>query len=212
MKLDQILSGVRYAIGPLAALMLVLALQLGRATPVVAVDFTTGLLTTNRSALRVCVDNGTDQTGPVAGHAENVRRGLDRLKGHARFTTSGYDRAPVVVDAGCPANGALQASGQPHLKNGGSPVSYAVAVPSQYRVMVFVTTSAEISRMFGTARFPMSTQEELCFDRDCFEVTTALYVTRDQLGTTALDGGLRKALGLEPVQTPVDPHLPKTRP
>ena len=69
-------------------------------------------------------------------------------------------------------------------------------IPSQYRTFVFVAPMGNLYREDGS-RFHITPQEYLCHNDACAEVTTALYLTPDELSNPGVVAShLTAAVGL----------------
>lgn len=60
------------------------------------------------------------------------------------------------------------------------PVPEAI-IPSPYRIHVYVVSSDIIENVFGDADLRSAPQEMLCITNECFEVTSALYLTPSEI-------------------------------
>lgn len=183
----------------LAATAALLGLQSTVAADRPQFDNTRGVLLSSRENLRVCVEpEPSDARGDAAA---NVRAALARLNGDERFRAAGYDKPPWQAAADCPAPGGLLASGQRHVKAGGTyATGPVVSHPSPFRLFVYVVPTSEIERMFGSLPFHFAGQEVFCQERQCATVTTALYVDADAIrNEDRLVTEIEQALGLRPV-------------
>lgn len=198
----------RLLVAPLVALAVVGLVGTFRPQTAAALDLNRALLVTSRSDLQICVDvDGVDADARREASAE-IRRRLSELAAHPRWTTSGYDRSPTAVAQGCPQRGAHLASNEAHESNRGPAQIFATTSPSPFRLFVIVTTPGAIARMFGDGPNTVAAQESMCVPTeaptDCFEVTTALYVTKSQLSDPDFTRGLLMGIGLEPTVPRID--------
>lgn len=198
---------IRVIIAPVLALLVVGAVNLASAQPTAALDPSTGLLVPTRGALAVCVDALTPGSSrrPVA---DMVRATLDEQRANPVFAEAGYDRAPYAVAEGCLARPALLSSGKASDQNGGPYQLFAVRRASPYRAFVFLVSPDDQDRMFGNG-LPLHAQESVCLDKACYEVTSALYVTQQQLGSPRFTELLQMAIGLKAPEPNV--YIPGTR-
>lgn len=167
-------------------------------------DMTRGVLLSSRPNLKVCVEpDPSDARGDaVAG----VHGALARLNSDATFRAGGYAEPAWQLARNCPEPGRLLVSGQRHAKAGGT---YALGPeatnPSPFTLFVYVVSTAEIQRMFGSLPFHFAGQEVFCQERQCATVTTALYVDKDTVSDQdRLVAELEMALGLRSPY-PADP-------
>lgn len=161
---------------------------------------TTALLATNRDGLKVCVESlvpGVDRQ-TIRGR---IQGGLTSVANHPDFQAAGLGRRAVVVDAGCPAPPTIADPQYGSSRRLGRPTS--VTEPSPYRLFVFVATVEQIAQAFGDRPQHITAQEVLCEKDLCPVVTTALYVTPEELGDRdVLALGLTEGVGLLPTGKP----------
>lgn len=161
------------------------------------------LLASNREELAVCVEviDGTSQV-TLQTLANNVNIALDQqISAHPRWSELGYDKFPNRVDASCPTAPYLLQPGAAHPLLPGSekaevPVPM-VEVPSPYRIHLYVVFSEEIMQAFGASDLRSAPQEMLCDGTQCFEVTSALYLTPEEtMNSEILKDRLERILAL----------------
>lgn len=164
------------------------------------------LMVDNRSALSICVDSKVSDIGneQLAGAAA---RALEHVKKHPHYQLAGLAAVNSTVEVGCPgpARAGLPGFDPTSGELGDDPAqSIAVAQPSRYRTFVFIVPEERISTFkeldpytpYPVRRTP---QETYCHDGECFEVTTALYFTRAELGNASvLVPNLIRGVGLDP--------------
>ncbi|SCG48938.1 hypothetical protein [Micromonospora halophytica] len=160
-------------------------------------DTTSGLLVTDRTALRMCVEAGAGAAGadPRAVRAD-LLAGLDQARedpnwagayGKARFTRA------TALEFGCPA---------PKLPDRFERTTVAgpgvTETPSAYRVWVYVLDDSTADRILGAGRpADVATSELMREANVTWPVSTALLIRRSRLAdTTTVAWHLRTALGL----------------
>lgn len=189
---------------PIAAVIVVLLAH--ASPPAAALDLASGLLVTSRPGLEICVESLPNSGITTADATSLVRGSVATLSAHPRYASSGYADVPAQVVSHCPSAPALFASGERHEINGGPAQVFSVTRPSSFRTFVYVAPEADITRVFGNAPYPMSAQESMCRDRDCFEVTTAIYISAAAVkDSSVLRDRLAKGVGLESAAPRVDP-------
>lgn len=137
------------------------------------------LITSNRDTLRICVQSYHPQVTNEQLRS-TVGKALNLVQTHPDFERSGLGAQAPVVDIGCP--GPARA-GMPGFdwEDGMAPESSAlVETPSNYRTFVFVVSSERLLLPNGTT-FWRTPQELYCYEGRCGEVTTALYLTPEEL-------------------------------
>jgi hypothetical protein len=95
------------------------------------------------------------------------------------------------VEIGCP--------GEPALYEDEDDGNYSRLVerPSYYHAFVYVIPAKDTSRLFGSSRWRLETAEHVCYGDACEEVTTAAYLSRDDLADEDfVSRALRMTLGL----------------
>ncbi|MCX4471677.1 hypothetical protein OOK41_15430 [Micromonospora sp. NBC_01655] len=160
-------------------------------------DTTNGLLVTNRSSLRMCVEAGAGSGGadPQAVRAD-LLAGLDQARRDPNWA-SAYGRArfspATALEFGCPA---------PQLPDRVERTAVAgpgvTDDPSAYRVWIYVLDDPTADRILGVGRpADVATAELMREANSTWPVSTALLIRRSRLAdTTAVAGTLRTALGL----------------
>ncbi|WP_144127091.1 hypothetical protein [Catellatospora sichuanensis] len=163
-------------------------------------DTTSGLLVTNRSALRLCVEAGPESA--TAGREASRKALLAALHQirqdphwHSAYGRAHYSPAGVL-DFGCPA---------PRLPRRYEPKTTVAGPgltdnPSIYRVWVYVLDEPTADRILGTGESTGVAAAELMAEfRTAFPVSTALLIRQSRLAdSSTVIHGLRTALGLEP--------------
>lgn len=157
-------------------------------------DTGSGLMLTNRSALRLCVEagGGTDQGAVRA----DLLAGLDRAREHPNWA-SAYGKARFdpakALDFGCPAPKLPEQAGRTALAGPG-----LTDDPSAYRVWVYVLDDATADRVLGPGRpADVATAELMKETNSLWPVSSALLIRQGQLADpTLVAQGLQSALGL----------------
>jgi hypothetical protein len=159
----------------------------------------TALLVTNRDTLKICVESlvpGTTAGSILAG----VRDGLPRLTAHPDFQRAGLAQGQITVDAGCPAPPTIADPRYDPTDMSGRPA--VVATPSDYRLFIFFAPADQLDAKF-TWEPRLTPQEVLCNGTMCQEVTTAFYLTPEELRDRAtVERGLIQGVGLWPEGRP----------
>jgi hypothetical protein len=144
------------------------------------------LLASNRETLGVCVEIVDDVDLVTAQSLANTVNFLldNQIPSHARWSELGYENFQVQVDAGCPTDAYLLEPGAAHpllpdSQKAKIPVPI-IEVPSLYRIHLYIVSSALIKQVFGEADLRSAPQEMICEGFECFEVTSALYLTPDE--------------------------------
>ncbi len=176
-----------------------LAILLGLWTAWVAADGSdagTADLIGGRSDLRVCVaiDGGTTSINDATRLVRDAITSLNGDPGWYQIT-----QRPSVI-AGCPARAAVLArSGTAPQASAGRPEISIVQSPGPFFVHVYVTSAAQVRRVFETLADQVVPEEVTCAANVCEEVTKSLLVDdRTLTDAAALREQLRHALGLVP--------------
>lgn len=151
------------------------------------------LLTDNREELRICVESlVASESTPMA--REFVSEVLPTVRAHRHFEPAGYAVGTPVVEIGCPGSPNLDS---PHWNSKlGAPT--IVSVPSTYRLFVYVMNPQELAALFKTQGPRTTAQEIVCEGDECAQVTTAVFVTPEELrDMKTLVTSLNHGLGLE---------------
>ncbi|MBV1856396.1 hypothetical protein [Catellatospora tritici] len=163
-------------------------------------DTASGLLVTNRSELRLCVEAPPEvsATGRQAIQA-SLLAALQQTRQDPNWN-SAYGRAhynpATALDFGCPAP-RLPQRYEPKMTVAGPGVT---ANPSIYRAWVYVLDEPTADRVLGTGQpTAVAAAELMAESMTAFPVSTALLVRQSRLADTAtVVQGLRAALGLDP--------------
>jgi len=156
------------------------------------------LLTANRDRLAICVQAvGIDPVMQTEAKTR-IEELLPELEKHRNWVLARLDVAPPVVDAGCPSDPALLRPGA-DVKFGAADSSSVVKEASQHRLFVFILPQSEIERLFAGWPYRRVPQELVCEGHQCGEVTTAIYLSLEELQSESfLKESLVKGIGLEP--------------
>ncbi len=136
-----------------------------------------------RTRLRLCVASVDGSPVPSATLAAITAALLNEVPRHPDFASMNRalygGQAPEVV-SGCPGAPTIRAPDwERGAKGGGAP--HRVSRPSDFTGHVYLVSAAEAEHAFG-AGFPRRTAHEmLCEGHTCAEVTTAVYLTPDDL-------------------------------
>lgn len=178
------------------------------ATPHVTVAATSErmLLPGNREILGICVQATASASLTEDAAREHVATAFELVK-QADYWPDALDRERTTVDAGCPTVAALlhpEHPTQPTSKGGNPDVEHRVERPSPYLVHVIVLSDDELRSVFGSIAMRVQVQEMQCTEhRQCWQVTTGLYLTDRELADTAfVTDWLSKSIGFVP---PVPP-------
>lgn len=157
------------------------------------------LLTSNRSELAICVDT-IDVDQSVAGAAiSSIEEVWPLVEAHRTWAkVASQYTARQRVDPGCPDTPVIvgpRATSEP---------------PSQYRVHVYVAQSNLVYNAPELRNGRLTSEQELCFEDDCLQVTTGLYITPEEMPNIPLMAAyVEQSLGLRP---PGPINLPPAEP
>lgn len=161
------------------------------------------LLASNRSDLALCTDVviGTAGDIPPQQVAEQVEGVLmNQVRHHPRWHMLGYDQFPIRVEVDCPSEAYLLQPGAQHPIVSGDLPETRVPItdePSPFRVHLYVVSQEQIQRIFFGTNHRVAPQEMLCEERECFEVTSALYLSPEEVfNQQDLRDGLERVLAL----------------
>lgn len=160
------------------------------------------LLTSNRSSLSICLDSKIAEISN-----ETLRLLVDltlqRVKQHPHFAAAGLSSGMPRVSVGCPGPARILMPGFDWESGYATGQPLAVTQPSEYRTFVFLVPRKQATHRGGYV-FHNAAQEMLCDHSGCSEVTSALYLTPEDIATP--DSAvplLTKSVGLD-----VDPTTP----
>lgn len=141
------------------------------------------LLTANRDHLAICVEGIGAAAHNTADAQRRVEAAMLRVVQHPNWVRAGLAGVRWAVDAGCP--------GEPFLLEPVTLVENGVPIyglpqrvdeASRYRLFVCLLATDELARVIhGDAGVRTAPQENLCMGHQCFQVTTGLYLTRQEL-------------------------------
>jgi hypothetical protein len=154
-----------------------------------------------RSEVALCVQSEEPGTA-TADAVALVQKAMTSVSKHSNWTLGAYKDQPIRVDAGCPNTPYLLEPGAVHpVLFGGAPPT---GKPGRYQAYVVVVPDEKISELFGDSSVRIAPQEMECMGHHCWEVTAALYLTKDELNTPEkLEDGLLRVLGVvQPYDTP----------
>jgi hypothetical protein len=163
-----------------------------------------GLLITSRDRLAVCaqgIDGVTLRPDDARAHLSTA---FSALANDPAWGGGGFDRAPAVVEAGCPEPPVILRPGvQAERNRRRIPGSLLTDAPSRFLVFVFVSSQSLIDRTFlGDPAFARTEIEQIyCFGASgpssCLAVTKGLYLTAEEFrDRTELSVALGNAIGL----------------
>ncbi|MEX1195013.1 MAG: hypothetical protein WED85_08145 [Dehalococcoidia bacterium] len=162
------------------------------------------LIWSGRQELAVCVEvagSAKNEQQVVASEAvESVSPALLIVSQDEAFTASERLQtaaSSVVVEAECPGDAQLDCPAYPYDPPILCPDGYEIVKePSKYRVFVYVVSDADLEQILGGATQRRGGGEHLCSGDSCSEVTSAVYVSVNELNDTqVLAGILREGLG-----------------
>lgn len=146
------------------------------------------LLASNRSELAFCIDEADlEQDISLESLASNVQSLIEtQIKTTPRWSELGYDQFSIKVDVGCPGEPYLLQPGAIHPLLSGSSTSSTTSVPmanipSPYRVHIYVVSQTAVQSLFGEADMRSSPEEMLCAGNVCYEVTSGVYLTPENV-------------------------------
>ena len=156
------------------------------------------LLTANRDRLAVCVQPIGVDAGLTSSAKARIEDALQGVAEHPYWQDMGLSAAvdSPVVDVGCPSD---PPAPDPDL---GVPIDnllgHRVSEASYYRLFVFVLPQQELDAWVGGLNRRSGPQESICSGDVCFEVTTGLYLTAEEVDDVPfVVERLNKAIGLE---------------
>lgn len=159
-------------------------------------DTANGLLVTNRSSLRMCVEAGASGTADREAIRAELLAGLEQAREHPSWA-SAYGKARLTpataLTFGCPAPRLPERADRTALAGPG-----VTDAPSEYRVWVYVLDEATADRVLGVGQpANVATAELMREANSLWPVSTALLIRQSRLtDRTAVAGTLRSALGL----------------
>lgn len=183
----------------LAAVGIALALDGDRDDRHPHLDTASGLLVSNRTALRICVEAAADDPALRQAVQERLLAALRQTRQDQNWPGAygGVRYSPAdVLHFGCPAP-RLPLRFEPKTTLAGPGLTDN---PSPFRVWVYVLDEPAADRILGSGQASaVATAELMAESRTAFPVSTALLIRHSRLAdTTAAVQGLRQALGLEP--------------
>ncbi|WP_155367999.1 hypothetical protein [Catellatospora vulcania] len=163
-------------------------------------DTASGLLVSDRSALRMCVQGMSDADGQGVTRSA-VMAGLQQAMRHPDWRGAygpSQVNASVVLDFACPAP-RLPVRYEPRTTVAGPGLT---ATPSPYRVWIYVLDEPAADRILGIGETTAVAPAELMRESTTvFPVSTALIIRASALGdANTTTGGLLAALGLDPAR------------
>jgi len=161
------------------------------------------LLVNNREELAVCVKvlSGEDVAVPETLSNDVTSVLKQQLPSHPRWSELGYDQFPIQVDVGCPTTAYLLQPGSAHpLLPGAAKAQIPVPrveIPSLYRIHLYIVSEEVIKQVFEGADLRNAPQEMICEGHECFEITSALYLTPEEaMNAEILRNRLERILAL----------------
>jgi hypothetical protein len=150
-----------------------------------------------RPNLELCVENldGTPASQRALG---KITAAFNQVKLHPSFHDAQLDRGtgPAIV-AGCPSRATILSSTWTGPKYGASDT--ITQEPSEFHTFVFIVPQATVDAKFGSMYPRLTTQETVCMDHACGEISTAVYITPEELENfDVLKRSLSWGVGLVP--------------
>ena len=168
------------------------------------IDLRTGLLTTNRSSLRLCINSKVPAVSDAALQAV-VRLALAKVATHPGFASVGFKASTMQVDIECPGPMRIAEPGFVPRAGFSDHGNIVVDQPTQYRTYVFVVPPTQMTPLLSYP-FQRVPQEIYCPPASrstCAAVSTAVYLTPDDVHDIAkVTRELAGALGLDPDELP----------
>lgn len=142
----------------------------------------------------------------------SIVAGLLSLKLHPDYVPSRLVTVPSQVDVGCPGPARATMPGFNYMFGTAPGAPLVTTEPSQYRVFVFVVPREKVALPDGSVIW-RAQQEKFCVHEGfCPEVTTALYLTPDDVSLGSRVGQLvTDTVGLEVPQLRPDRPDPGER-
>lgn len=164
------------------------------------IDLRTGLLTTNRSSLKLCVNSEVAAVSNAALQAV-TQTALTRIATHPRFAADGFARSAPLVEAGCPGSARIAEPGFDPRGGYSDHGGIVVNQPTQYRTYVYVVSDGQLAPLagYGHQRVPREVYCPPSSPDDCAAVSTAVYLTPGDLSdSNKLVREIMGALGMNP--------------
>lgn len=163
------------------------------------------LITGDRDRVAVCVEDLREKAND-SDREELFEQAIAAVEKRPEWPRANLDGVGTSVSFGCRATPYLLSEGI-RFENGGFVEMDnfgATDKPSQFRVMVFILDDEQIDRMFTDSPLRTATQESVCSDGVCAEVTSGLYLKASETEDPALlEQRLAEAIGL------VKPNVPE---
>ena len=143
-------------------------------------------ITDNRDRLALCVQSEIPGTASQTEARGAVEAALTEVSQDAAWIKKELSTPSPIVTEGCPSTPGIFLPEVPAVKQ-----------PSYYRVHVFVMALNELQKAFGDQPVRRTAEEKLCGGDFCWEVTTGIYLSPDELSNTDLvSNALRDGVGL----------------
>ena len=137
----------------------------------------TGLLTTNRHSLKLCVNSTVAGMSDAALQA-TITAALQKASAHPRFARAGFAVSPPQVEIGCPGVARIAEPGFDPRAGYSNVGGVLVDQPTQYRTYVYLVPQEQLAALggLGHQRVP---QEVYCppLSDNCAAVSTAVYLS-----------------------------------
>ncbi len=132
----------------------------------------------HRANLQLCIENldGTPASKKAMG---KIMAAFKKVQAHRHFKDAQLDRGggPTIV-AGCPSEATIKSERWAGFKLGAPNLR---TEPSEISTFVFIVPQEEAQRAFGNLFPRITPQEIMCHEEECGEVSTATYITPEEL-------------------------------
>jgi hypothetical protein len=146
------------------------------------------VLADSRTEMAFCVDtqsfgaNSKAQDLNIDHLKVNILSLFDSIKQNSSWEEQGFSGLNLRIDNDCPGYPYLMKPGAAHplFTNDHAPID-VLEVPSNYRIHIYLAPSDVITKFFAGTNLRSAPQEMICSEHECYEVTTAIYLTHEEL-------------------------------
>jgi hypothetical protein len=157
------------------------------------------LLTKNREELVVCVESF--QKGQVSDQTllNKTEKLIEKnVKKHEEWGQNGLDQFSLKLKVGCSFDPILLQDGKNHVFYKHDKESARITEkPSEERLGIFVVDEKTMREQFDNKPTTWAPEEFACEAKDCFEVTTGIYVSVSQFNSGRFLEELKHGFGID---------------